>query len=120
MRSKVKPLIIVFISYLLVFLFVYAATSKMLEFQNFQAQLGQSPLVSAYTGFVSYAVLAIELGISVVLVIPKKTFFRTLSFVLFNGYVYYIHNSHSKLFLIHTMFLRWNTGRPKLERTFNI
>jgi len=99
MRSKVKPLIIVFISYLLVFLFVYAATSKMLEFQNFQAQLGQSPLVSAYTGFVSYAVLAIELGISVVLVIPKKRFLGLLAsfclMVMFTTYITVILNFSS-------------------------
>ncbi|MFN3754537.1 MauE/DoxX family redox-associated membrane protein [Flavobacterium sp.] len=44
-------------------LYVYAAVNKILDFENFQVQLGQSPLLSAYAGFVSYAVPGIELVI---------------------------------------------------------
>ncbi|MBJ7881620.1 MauE/DoxX family redox-associated membrane protein [Gelidibacter salicanalis] len=48
------------VSLLFVLLFVYAAVSKFLDFQNFQMQIGQSPLLSAFTGFVSYSVLLLE------------------------------------------------------------
>lgn len=44
-------------------LYVYAAVNKVLDFENFQVQLGQSPLLSAYAGFVSYAVPVVELVI---------------------------------------------------------
>lgn len=49
------------ISYLFVLLFVYASISKFITFESFQTQLGQSPLLSAYVGFASYAVLLVEL-----------------------------------------------------------
>ncbi|RYD97271.1 MAG: hypothetical protein EOP50_05870, partial [Sphingobacteriales bacterium] len=65
--KKASAIITATIPYLFILLFVYAAASKLIEFENFQAQLGQSPLLSAYTGFVSYAVIAVELGISVLL-----------------------------------------------------
>ncbi|ROI10081.1 tellurium resistance protein TerC [Chryseobacterium sp. H3056] len=50
-----------YISYFFALLFIYAAVSKMLDFENFQVQLAQSPLLSAYAGFISYGVLALEL-----------------------------------------------------------
>lgn len=46
---------------LYIFLFCYAAVSKLLDFENFRIQLGQSPLVSPYASFLSYAVPTIEL-----------------------------------------------------------
>lgn len=48
------------ICYLYVLLFVYAAVSKLLDFENFQVQLGQSPLLSSFAGPVSYMVPGIE------------------------------------------------------------
>lgn len=45
-------------------LFCYTAGSKMLDFANFQVQLAQSPLLSAYAGLVSYAVIIGELIIA--------------------------------------------------------
>ena len=47
--TNLKTTLVEIISILLMVLFVYSALSKLLEFQNFQAQLGQSPLISAYT-----------------------------------------------------------------------
>jgi len=52
-------------------LFVYAATSKFLDFENFQVQLGQSPVLGAFAGAVSYAVPILELAISILLWVPK-------------------------------------------------
>ncbi|MBW8523819.1 tellurium resistance protein TerC [Chryseobacterium chendengshani] len=60
------------VSYFFVLLFCYAAISKMLDFENFQVQIGQSPMLSAYAGFVSYAVIVVEM-IVVILLIIKKT-----------------------------------------------
>ncbi|SFC72592.1 MauE/DoxX family redox-associated membrane protein [Flavobacterium phragmitis] len=61
-------------SLLFVLLFTYAAITKLLDFENFQVQLGQSPLLSSYAIWISYMVIAIELLISLMLMIPK---FRT-------------------------------------------
>lgn len=52
-------------------LFVYAAMSKLLDFENFQVQLAQSPLLSAYAGFISYAVIIVELVLAILLCLPK-------------------------------------------------
>ncbi|MFS4472916.1 DoxX family protein [Chryseobacterium sp. T20] len=58
------------ISYFFILLFVYASVSKLLEFERFQIQLAQSPLLSAYAGFVSYSVIIIEWVASILLLIP--------------------------------------------------
>ncbi|KMQ70217.1 MauE/DoxX family redox-associated membrane protein [Chryseobacterium koreense] len=47
-----------------ILLFVYAAASKMLDFENFQVQLAQSPLLSAYAGLISYAVIILEIVVA--------------------------------------------------------
>lgn len=49
------------ISYFFILLFVYAAVSKIMDFEAFQVQLAQSPLLSAYAGLISYAVIVAEL-----------------------------------------------------------
>lgn len=43
-----------------------------MDFENFQVQIGQSPLLSAYAGFVSYAVIVLELIIVTLLIFPKS------------------------------------------------
>ena len=58
--TKIIPLAV---SLFFIILFIYAAASKMLDFENFQVQLAQSPLLSAYAGFVSYGVIILELAI---------------------------------------------------------
>ena len=94
-----KLIAVEIISILLIVLFVYAALSKLLEFQNFQAQLGQSPLLSAYTGFISYTVLAVEFTIALLLAIPKTRFIGLFSsfalMLVFTAYIIVILNYSS-------------------------
>jgi len=52
-------------------LFVYAAVSKLLNFENFEVQLGQSPLLSIYASWISWLVISIELLIAAALLVPK-------------------------------------------------
>ena len=52
------------VCFFFVILFIYAAVSKLLDFENFQVQLAQSPLLSAYAGLISYAVILIEVFIA--------------------------------------------------------
>lgn len=87
------------ISYLYIVLFTYAAVSKFLDFENFQAQLGQSPLVSAYTGFISYSLLVVEFIIALLLAIPKTRFLGLMTsfaiMVMFTVYIIVILNYSS-------------------------
>ena len=56
---------------LFMLLWVYAATAKLLEFEAFSIQLGQSPLLSAYAGILVWLVPLSEYVLSTLLLIPK-------------------------------------------------
>ena len=71
LNAKIQSQFLTFICLLFILLFVYAAVSKLLDFENFQVQLGQSPLLSAFTGWVSWGVPLTEILISIALLLPK-------------------------------------------------
>lgn len=71
MIKSIKKHFVKAVSILLALLFIYAASSKMLDFENFQVQLAQSPLLSAYAGIISYGILIIEFGLALLLLIPQ-------------------------------------------------
>lgn len=87
------------ISYLFILLFVYSAVSKLLDFQNFQIQLAQSPLLTAFAKYISYAVLSVEFAIAILLSIPKTRIIGLFSafglMLLFTIYIYIILNYSS-------------------------
>lgn len=90
--ARLKNGIIEIVSLLYILLFVYAAVSKLIDFENFQVQLGQSPLISSFAGPVSYLVPLIEIAISLFLAIPR---WRKIGFycgftlmVLFSAYIF--------------------------------
>jgi len=58
------------ISLILILLFVYAAASKLLDFQRFQVQLGQSPILTHFAGWVAWIIPGLEIIISILLAIP--------------------------------------------------
>ncbi|SHN11971.1 MauE/DoxX family redox-associated membrane protein [Flavobacterium xinjiangense] len=96
---SIKNNILDCICLLYILLFVYAAVSKLLDFQNFQAQLGQSPLLSAFTGIVSWVVPIAELFIALLLIFPKYRLAGLFSafslMVLFTTYIIIILNFSS-------------------------
>lgn len=55
------------ISLLFVILFVYAATSKLWDFQQFKVQLGQSPILTAYAGWLAWLVPLTEYLLAILL-----------------------------------------------------
>ena len=87
------------ISYLFILLFVYSAVSKLLDFHNFQIQLAQSPLLTAFATYISYAVLTVEFAIAILLSIPKTRIIGLFSafglMLLFTIYIYIILNYSS-------------------------
>ncbi|HBC05203.1 MAG TPA: hypothetical protein DC015_13665, partial [Aequorivita sp.] len=83
-------------SYLFVLLFLYAAISKLLDFETFTVQLAQSPLLSAYAGVIAWAVPSLEILIAVLLTIPKyripALYAAFTLMVMFTAYIYIILN----------------------------
>lgn len=91
-----KNKVIVAVSYLYIILFVYASISKLLDFENFQIQLGQSPILSAYAGVVSIAVIVFELVLAGLLLFKRTRligFYGSFSLmVCFTVYIFLILN----------------------------
>ena len=103
------------ISYLYALLFFYAATSKLLDFDTFQIQLGQSPLLSAFTDWVSISIPTLEICIAIILLIPK---FRLLglytSYLLMSMFTIYIH-----IILNYSSFVPCSCGGILQKMTWN-
>ncbi|UUW08353.1 hypothetical protein NLG42_19865 [Flavobacterium plurextorum] len=81
---------------LYILLFVYAAVSKLLEFQNFRVQLGQSPLLSAFAGYIAWMLPILELFI-VLLIVSKRwriigLFGALFMMAMFTAYIFIILN----------------------------
>jgi len=94
--ASIKRNVPVIVAYLFLILFLYAAISKLLDYETFTVQLAQSPLLSAYAGFIAWAVPGLEILIAVLLTIPK---YRILALyaaftliVMFTAYIYIILN----------------------------
>lgn len=66
-----KKILIVIICYLFILLFVYAAVSKLLDFQKFRVQVGQSPILTSIGGWIVWIVPVTELVIAIFLTIPR-------------------------------------------------
>ena len=94
-----KKTIIEIICLLYTILFVYAAVSKLLDYENFQVQIGQSPLLSPFTKFVSISVIVVEILTAVLLNIPRLRHFAlfcSLSLMsMFTAYIIIILNFSS-------------------------
>ncbi|MFW0737140.1 MauE/DoxX family redox-associated membrane protein [Flavobacterium sp. T12S277] len=91
-----KNTIVDIICLLYILLFVYAAVSKLLDFENFRVQLGQSPLLSAFAGYIAWMVPILELLI-VVLIGLKRCIIMGLFgalclMIIFTTYIFIILN----------------------------
>lgn len=94
--QNLKKLIPPVVAYSCAILFIYAAVSKILDFENFQIQLAQSPLLSAFAGYVAWGVPALEIVLSLLLLsIKGRSMGLFASFglmVMFTAYIYIILN----------------------------
>jgi len=87
-----KNTIVDIISALLLFLFVYAALSKLLDFDKFKYQLSQSPFITNISWLVVWAIPLGEILISILL-ITKRTrltglYLSFFLMLLFTGYIF--------------------------------
>ncbi|MCL9809853.1 MauE/DoxX family redox-associated membrane protein [Flavobacterium luminosum] len=96
LNTNIKKILIEIVSLLYVVLFIYAAVSKLIDFENFKVQLGQSPLLSAFATPVAIGVPVLEIVIAVMLLLPKLKLYGLLSgftlMVMFTAYIYIILN----------------------------
>jgi len=87
------------ISLLYILLFTYAAVSKLLDYEDFSIKIGQSPLLSAFAGYVAIGVPLLELIIVAMLCIPKlrvtALFASFCLMIMFTVYIYIILNYSS-------------------------
>lgn len=92
MKTIVTSILNTAIPYFFILLFIYASVSKILDFENFQIQIGQSPVLSAYAGIVSYGIIATELLVSILLCFPKSRLTGIyISLGLMTGFTVYIY-----------------------------
>lgn len=77
-------------------LFIYAAISKLFDFENFTIQLGQSPLLSAVAGWISITIPVLEIIIAIALLIRRirlaGLYVSYLLMTMFTAYIYIILN----------------------------
>jgi hypothetical protein len=96
LSTSTKSIILNSICLLYVVLFVYAAVSKLLDFENFQVQLGQSPLLSAFAGWISYTVPIIEIVIAFFICFERSKLYALYGafslMVMFSAYIIIIVN----------------------------
>jgi hypothetical protein len=89
-------LIVQIICYLYILLFVYAAVSKILDFETFRIQLAQSPLLSAYAGLIAPSVIIAELFLTLLLCFKATRliglYFSFFLMIAFTVYIYLILN----------------------------
>jgi uncharacterized membrane protein YphA (DoxX/SURF4 family) len=71
-RLAIKNNFCLIASALLILLFVYAATSKLLDYQKFRVELGQSPILTVIAGWIAWLVPAIEIGIAIMLAYSRS------------------------------------------------
>lgn len=82
------------VSIFFVILFCYASISKILDFRNFQSQLGQSPGLAGYEIVVAYGIISLQM-IAVILLCFRTSRFLGLWITfgilsVFAGYVAFI------------------------------
>lgn len=84
------------VAVLFILLFVYAAVSKLIDYENFTLQLAQSLLLSAFAPVIAWLVPFTEFAIAILLVIPRFRIFALyasfLLMVMFSGYIFIILN----------------------------
>jgi len=94
--STMKRITVDIVSYAYVLLFLYAATSKLMDYDNSEMQMSKSPIITAYASILVWLVPALEILISILIAIPKTAMTGLLMALglmcAFTGYIYTILN----------------------------
>src|SRR5687767_6266011 len=68
-------ILIEIICILFILLYIYAAVSKFIDYQNFKVQLAKSPLLTRFAGWVAYTIPTTEIVISTMLAVKRYRLF---------------------------------------------
>ncbi|WP_316834610.1 MauE/DoxX family redox-associated membrane protein [Pedobacter nutrimenti] len=94
MNYKTRTVIVEVISAIFILLFVYAALSKILDYEKFRVELGKSPLFNAFPGATSVIVPLTEIVIALLLIVKRYQYLALyISFslmVMFSVYIWII------------------------------
>jgi putative oxidoreductase len=86
-----RPLITELVSFLITLLFVYAALSKLFDFQRFKQQMSRQPFTSDNAAVLVWTLPAVELLVSCLLLFRATRYLGFISsfilMLLFTGYV---------------------------------
>lgn len=86
-----KNTIIELLSFLLILLFVYVASSKLINFRHFQSQLVSYPYIKWSYKLISFGVPSIEILVSALLLFPRTRIFGFYSsLILLIGFTIYL------------------------------
>ncbi|WP_213278947.1 MauE/DoxX family redox-associated membrane protein [Chryseobacterium indologenes] len=89
--KKSKPRIVKFVSYFFILQFCYAGISKLLDFENFQAQISASPLLNKLSQFLLYTIIIVEFLVTGLLCYRKTRNIGLISSIIlmliFSGYI---------------------------------
>lgn len=89
--ERSRSISIELIAFLFAVLFLYAAVSKLLDFQKFAVQVNQSPILTGLGGFIPMAVIGVEIVTCLLLYIPRLRLAGLLvSFTLMTIFTTYI------------------------------
>ncbi|SEB10583.1 MauE/DoxX family redox-associated membrane protein [Pedobacter hartonius] len=92
----IKRITVDIVSYAYVLLFLYAATSKLMDYDNSEMQMSKSPVITDYASILVWLVPALEILISVLIAIPKAAMIGLLMALgmmcAFTGYIFIILN----------------------------
>lgn len=93
---KTKSTLVDIICYLFVLLFLYAATSKLMEYDKFQLQMSKSPIITDYAHILVWMVPVMEIIISIMLLTERTKMIGLFAafglMSLFTVYIYAILN----------------------------
>jgi len=100
-HQKHTKLITEIISMLFVLLFVYAAVSKFLIFQDFRGQLSQAPIAGGYANLLVWLIPMIEIGVTIMLLLPKLRlagiYASLILMVIFSVYIIIVLNLNTNI-----------------------
>lgn len=96
MSDKTRRVLVDIICYLFVLLFLYAATSKLMDYDNFYLQISKSPIITDFAGILVWLVPGLEILISILLLINRTVMLGLYAaftlMLLFTFYIYAILN----------------------------
>lgn len=91
-----RKIILEVICFLFVLLFLYAALTKLLDYQKFTVQVGQSPLLTGFGDTIPWLVISLEILVAGMLMIPRTrlvALFASFSLMtMFTAYIVAILN----------------------------